>query len=315
MMHGCPAPVMLSTYTVPSLVFFPLALGARSVFFTGEFESELGLETWLRAVHKHSATVMVSNPLNLEKIATRSAPDATLPPTLRAISSSGAPLPLTVHRAFVEKFGDIIVEGIGASEYAHIFVSNRPGQVKMGSAGRMVDGVGYKLIGSDGAVVGIDEPGTLWVKGQAARGYFDDADLSRKIFQDGWLNTQDVYRVDSDGFFFFQGRPGDLMKMCGKLVSPLDIENLLRTHPRVHDCLLVLRQQPPPGMLVPQPCAFVVLKGEKSSDLANETMLRNELREHVSSQIEPWKAPAYFEFIEEIPRTNGKPLRSALAAA
>ena len=150
---------------------------------------------------------------------------AGLPPDalagVRLAASAGEALPAALYQRWTSHFGVDILDGIGMTEMLHIFLSNRPGQVKAGTTGVAVPGYDLRVLGEDGLQVPPGTPGTLFVRGEsAATGYWSRYAASRQVFQGEWLRTGDTYVVDADGYYACLGRTGDMLKASGIWVSP-----------------------------------------------------------------------------------------------
>ncbi len=169
---------------------------------------------------------------------------ADVPPiafgSVRLAVSAGEPLPAELYRRFVERYGVDILDGIGSTEALHIFISNRPGDVRPGSTGRPVPGYDVVIRDEDGRAVPPGEPGTLFVRGPStAVGYWCRTDLSRQVFQGDWLCTGDSYLASDDGYYTYLGRTDDMIKAGGMWVSPTEVEARLLEHPSVGQAAVV----------------------------------------------------------------------------
>jgi acyl-coenzyme A synthetase/AMP-(fatty) acid ligase len=211
-----------------------------------------------------------------------------------------------VHRRWLDVFGVEILDGIGSSEAYHIYISNRPGRARPGSVGQVCPGYEAIVVGEDGSEVPDGEPGELNVKGEStAMCYWADHEKSKRTFSGDWILSGDLFVRDADGYFWYQGRADDLLKVSGIWVAPLEIENCLLAHPRVRECAVVGHEQD--GLTVPR--AFVVAASE-GDDLQ---ALGLELVEHVRGELAPHKAPRDVRFLDALPKTaNGKVDRKAL---
>jgi acyl-coenzyme A synthetase/AMP-(fatty) acid ligase len=169
---------------------------------------------------------------------------ADLPPetfsSVRQAVSAGEPLPAPIFRRFAERFGVEILDGIGATEALHIFVSNRPGEVRPGTTGIPVPGYDVRVIDDAGAEVPHGTPGHLMVRGDSiATGYWCRTEVTRRVFQGEWLRTGDTYVVDEAGSLRFLGRSDDMIKAGGIWVSPSEVEARLLEHPGVAQAVVV----------------------------------------------------------------------------
>jgi benzoate-CoA ligase family protein len=229
--------------------------------------------------------------------------------TLRRCISAGEALPADVGKAWAQKFGVDILDGIGSTEMLHIFVSNRPGQVRYGSTGSPVPGYEAKLLDDDGALVDRGGIGELVVRGpSAAEGYWLQREKSQRTFRGEWVHTGDKYRIGEDGYYYYCGRTDDMFKVSGIWVSPFEVESALITHQAVLEAAVVGRKD---GDGLMKPKAFVVLKPGVS---ANESLFE-ELKAHVKAQAGAWKYPRWVEVRSDLPKTaTGKIQRFKLRA-
>ena len=187
---------------------------------------------------------------------------------------------------------------MGSTEMAHIFLSNRPGDIRPGSTGRPVPGYDVKLLDDNGMEVEQGQVGTLMVKGDsAAQFYWRKREKSRQTMQGEWINTGDKYYVDKDGYYWCAGRADDILKVGGIWVSPLEVENCLSEHEAVLESAVV-GQSDEKGLIKPK--AYVVLRdGFNPSDDLGE-----ELKKWVLGKIAKYKYPRWIEFVQELPKSS-----------
>jgi benzoate-CoA ligase family protein len=228
---------------------------------------------------------------------------------LRTCLSAGEALPEEIGRRWEQAVGVEVLDGIGSTELLHIFISNRPGQVRYGSSGKPVDGYRARVVDEHGHDTKPGEIGELHVHGPtAADGYWNQRERSRKTFAGEWTATGDKYRLDEDGYFHYCGRADDLFKVGGVWVAPFEVESALLSHPAVLEAAVV-GQEDGDGLMKPK--AFVVLKPGHSPTAE----LFDELRDHVKTVAGPWKYPRWIEAREELPKTaTGKIQRYKLRA-
>ena len=159
---------------------------------------------------------------------------------VRLAASAGEALPAALYQRWTSHFGVDILDGIGMTEMLHIFLSNRPGQVKAGTTGMAVPGYELRILGEDGHEVPPGTPGTLFVRGEStATGYWSRYAASRQVFQGEWLRTGDTYVVDEDGYYACLGRTGDMLKASGIWVAPAEVEARLLAHADVAQAVVV----------------------------------------------------------------------------
>ncbi len=217
--------------------------------------------------------------------------------SLRLGVSAGESLPAAVWQAWKDKTGIDLIDGIGCTEVWHIFISNRPGDIRPGSSGKPVPGMEVKIVDENGDPVPQGEVGNLLVKSETtALFYVHQSEKSRRTFQGEWLFTGDKYYVDADGYYWHAGRSDDMLKVGGIFVSPVEVESTLISHAAVLECAVV--GQADASNLI-KPKAFVVLKEGYTGDDA----LRQELVAYCKEKMAEFKRPRWIEFVPELPKT------------
>jgi benzoate-CoA ligase len=213
---------------------------------------------------------------------------------LRLVSSAGEALPADLGQRFKRHFGVDIVDGIGSTEMLHIFLSNRPDQVRYGTTGWPVPGYEIELRGDDGQAVPDGEPGDLYIQGpSSAMMYWGNRAKTRETFQGGWTKSGDKYIRNADGTYTYAGRSDDMLKVSGIYVSPFEVEATLVQHPAVLEAAVIGKEDE--GGLT-KTKAFVVLKsGQQASEA--------ELKAFVKERLAPFKYPRFIEFLAELPKT------------
>jgi benzoate-CoA ligase family protein len=293
-------------YGLGNAMSFPLSVGATAVLLPDRPTPESVLAT-LRA---HQPTIFCGVPtLYAGLLATPGLARGAGSTRLRACVSAGEALPEEVGRRWREAVGVDVLDGLGSTEMLHIFVSNRPGDVRYGSTGKPVPGYEARVVDEQGAPVAPGEIGELLVKGPtAADGYWNQRERSRKTFAGEWTHTGDKYRVDPDGYHYYCGRTDDMFKVSGNWVSPFEVESALLSHAAVLEAAVIGRLDED-GLTKPK--AFVVLKpGREPGD-----DLFEELRAHVKEAVGPWKYPRWIEARSDLPKTaTGKIQRFKLRA-
>jgi 4-hydroxybenzoate-CoA ligase len=215
---------------------------------------------------------------------------------LRLCISAGEALPADIGQSWQQRMGVEVVDGIGSTEMLHIFLSNRPGEVRYGTSGREFEGYRLRLIDENGGDVETGEIGELLVAGgSAAEGYWNQRAKSRNTFAGNWTHTGDKYYRDEDDYYHYCGRTDDMFKVSGRWVSPFEVEQALVSHPSVLEAAVV-SEEDKDGLIKPK--AFVVLNAS-----ADEDGLFDILKTHVKSEIGAWKYPRTIEFIAELPKT------------
>jgi benzoate-CoA ligase len=216
---------------------------------------------------------------------------------LRLTLSAGEALPPELYHRWIDTFGVEILDGIGSAELFHIYISNRPGEVKPGSLGKVVPGYEARVVGPDGSDVPDGEIGTLWVKGDSAAVFYWQAhEKSKEVLRGDWVVSGDLFRKDTEGNFWYAGRADDMLKVSGMYVSPYEIENCLLQHGAVREvCVISYLEE---GLTKPK--AFIVLhESYEASDKIAE-----ELRQFVKERLAPFKYPRLIQFINELPKND-----------
>jgi len=298
------------TLSVPKLYFgyatgtnlmFPFAVGGTAILFAAKSTPEKLFELCA----KHGATVLTSVPTMINKMTQHPEAPASLGP-LRVCTSAGEALPEELYRRWMAKFGVEILDGIGSAELFHIYISNYPGAVKPGSLGRLVPGYEARVVGADGHEAVDGEIGTLWVKGDSAAIYYHGAhELSKRVFSGDWVVSGDLFRRDSDGYFYYAGRADDMLKVGGIFVAPTEVESCLSRHEDVLEVAVVGYTDE--DELV-KALAFVVTRGVPASPSLERSIL-----DHARAGLAHYKVPKRIEFVDALPRSDrGKILRREL---
>src|SRR6266850_1812369 len=216
---------------------------------------------------------------------------------LRLCVSAGEALPPQIAKSWKERTGLEILDGIGSTEMLHIFLSNRPSDLRHGTTGKPVPGYELRLVDERGNPVKQGEMGELQISGPtSAACYWNNHDKSRSTFMGGWTKSGDKYTLDRDGYYVYGGRSDDMLKVSGIYVSPAEVEAALVTHEAVLEAAVVGAEDE--NKLI-KPKAFVVLKqGNSGSDALKAT-----LQQHVKDKLAPYKYPRWIEFLPELPKT------------
>jgi 2-aminobenzoate-CoA ligase len=287
---------MAFTFGLGITPMFPLRFGAASA----TIENPSGL---LDAIVKHGITHLGTAPTAYKAMLSQpSLADALK--TLRYCISAGEHLPEATWRAWKERTGIAITDGIGSTEMMHIFVSAAGDDVRPGSTGKAVPGYEATVLDADGNPM--DEGiGRLAIKGPTGCRYLDDP-RQRDYVVNGWNVTGDTYRKDADGYFWYLARSDDMIVSSGYNIGAPEVENALLSHPAVAECAVIGVPCPERGQKVK---AFVVLAdfAEPSDELTGK------LQDFVKEQIAPYKYPREIEYVAALPKTaTGKLRRSEL---
>jgi benzoate-CoA ligase len=282
-------------YGLGNSFFYPLGIGASVVLVPERPKPEKVLEI----IDKYHPTVFFSIPtLYANILQVEDAEKKYDISSLRLCTSAGEALPREIFSEWKRRFGLEILDGIGSTELLHIFISNRPGDVKPGSSGKLVPGYQAKIVDDAGNEVPDGEVGSLLVKGEStAAYYYRHHDKTKMSMLGDWFSTGDKYYRDAEGYYYYCGRGDDMLKVGGIWVSPIEIEDTLISHPAVLEAAVVAKQDE--HMLI-KPKAYVILKkGYEPSDA-----LAKEIQEYVKKTIAPYKYPRWVEFMEELPKTT-----------
>ena len=227
--------------------------------------------------------------------------------SVRICVSGGEALPPGIYKRWKDRYGVNILDGMGSTEMAHIFLSNSPGEIKFGSTGKPVPGYELKLVDHEGNEVPQGDIGTLLVKGDsAAQFYWHKRQKSRQTMQGEWINTGDKYYIDPDGFYWCAGRADDMLKVGGIWVSPVEVENCLGEHEAVLENAVV-GWRDEKGLVKPK--AFVVLR----EGFVPSEELAEELKKWVLEKLPKFKYPRWIEFLPALPKSaTGKTQRFKL---
>jgi benzoate-CoA ligase len=216
---------------------------------------------------------------------------------LRCCTSAGEALPPDVGRRWHEHTGVDILDGLGSTEMLHIFLSNRPGDVRYGTSGKPVPGYDIRLIDEEGKPAAKGEIGELQVAGPTGAAYYwNNREKSRATFLGTWTRSGDKYTESEDGYFTYCGRADDMLKVSGIWVSPFEVESALASHASVLEAAVV-GQADENGLIKPK--AYVVLR----PDVAQSAELAAALQQHVKGNLAPYKYPRWIEFVAELPKT------------
>lgn len=217
--------------------------------------------------------------------------------SVRLCISAGEALPKALFDRWRDKWHLEILDGIGSTEILHIFISNRPNEVKGGSSGKLVPGYEARIVDEEDNDLPQGSVGNLLIRGDSTCAYYWKQHAKTKETIIGqWIRTGDKYLMDEEGYFWYQGRSDDMLKAGGIWVSPIEVESALISHPAVLECAVVgLRDK---DQLM-KPKAYVVLKKGRNASPSLEA----ELKVFVKDKIAPYKYPRWIEFVDELPKT------------
>ncbi len=281
-------------YGLGNALTFPMSVGATAVLMA---ERPTPDSVFKRLVEK-KPTIFYGVPTLYAALLASPAFPKREQLALRTCVSAGEALPPDIARRFKERTGLEILDGIGSTEMLHIFLSNRPGEVRFGTTGKSVPGYQLRLVDDQGNVVTKPgELGELQIGGPtAAIMYWNQREKTKNTFQGPWTRSGDKYSVDEQGYYVYGGRADDMLKVSGIWVSPVEVEAALISHEAVLEAAVVGAEGQ--DRLV-KPKAYVVLKpGQTASE-----SLKSALQQHVKGQLAPYKYPRWIEFRDELPKT------------
>jgi benzoate-CoA ligase family protein len=290
------------SYSVAKLFFaFGLGNGMTFPLWTGSTavldDRRMTPDAIFEIVERFKPTVFYAAPTNYAGMLVALEKRSRDFSSVRFCVSAAEPLPADIFRRWKEKTGTIILDGIGSTECLHIFIGNRPDDYRPGTSGKPVPGYEVKIVDENGKVVPKGERGRLWIKSEsAAKYYWNKPEKTAETMVDGWLNTGDTYRQDEDGYFIYDGRSDDMLKVSGVWCSPVEVENCLIAHPSVLEAAIVGRADD--NQLI-KPKAFVVLKQAGGGSEA----LTEELMALCKKTLAPYKYPRWVEYVPELPKT------------
>ena len=271
---------------------FPYWVGASTVLHAGRHTPQTVLDT----IEKRKPTLFFSAPTLYNAILNfEGAKDRDLSSIRHCVAAAEA-LPAEVWRRWKDAFGLTILDGVGSTEMLHIYCSNRLDEVRPGSSGKPVPGYELKILDDEGKPVAQGEAGDLYVKGDSALAlYWAQHEKSKRSILGEWFFSGDRYRVDEDGFYWYEGRSDDMIKVSGLWVSPIEIESALLEHPAVAESAVV-------GTSVEgftRIKAFVIAR---PSAVTGDALIA-ELQEHCKSRLQRFQYPHLIEFVPELPKT------------
>ena len=286
----CGSPPFAFTFGLGGLVLFPMRVGAASLLLEQASPPML-----IKGIHEHRPTVCWTSPTAYRAmLGMRDKYDIS---SLTKCVSAGEHLPRATFEAWESATGVRIIDGIGATELLHIFISASGDDIRPGATGRVVPGYEARCVDTAGAPVPRGAIGRLAVRGPTGCRYLGDVERQRGYVENGWNVTGDSFREDDDGYFWYVARTDDMIITGGHNVSGAEVENVLLEHRAVHECGVVAVPDEERGHVVK---AFIVLKPgfDGSTDLVRE------LQDFVKAEIAPYKYPRRIEFVERLPRTD-----------
>lgn len=278
------------TFGLGGLVLFPMYFGASTFLIEKPTPDIL-----LQAIQDHKITICFTAP-TAWRIITTKVKDYDIS-SLRKCVSAGETLPLKVWEDWYNATGLKIIDGIGATEMLHIFISSNEENMKPGATGVAISGYEAKIIDSNGNEVSRNEPGRLAVRGITGCKYLNRTEKQQEYVQNGWNITGDIFKQDEDGYFWFVARGDDMIISSGYNIAAIEVESVLLTHEEILECAVVGLPDDERGMLV---CAHIVLK-DKAKATDN---MKNHIQHWFKEVAAPYKYPRVIYFTEALPKTE-----------
>ena len=284
------SPPLAFTFGLGGLAIFPLRFGAAAALLEHATPPNM-----IEIIQTYKATVCFTAPTAYRVMLKAMADGADLS-SLRAAVSAGETLPAPVYDEWIARTGKPMLDGIGATEMLHIFLTNRFDDHRPGCTGRPVTGYLAKIVGDQGQDLPHGEVGRLAVKGPTGCRYLAD-DRQSKYVQNGWNLTGDSFWQDADGYFHFAARSDDMIISAGYNIAGPEVEAALLSHPAVLECAVIGIADPDRGQIVQ---AHVVLSAGNQPDAATTKALQD----HVKAAIAPYKYPRSVVFTDALPKTQ-----------
>ena len=283
------SPPIAFTFGLGGLVNFPLRVGATSLLLESATPPQL-----LEKIAEHKVTCLFTAPTAYRAMLPHVTPTNTA--TLRRCISAGEHLPKSTWDQWFAATGIKLIDGIGATEMLHIFISAADDEIIPGMSGKPVPGYQAKVVDDDFKEVPFGEVGRLAVKGPTGCRYLND-ERQKKYVQNGWNLTGDLYIAHANGYLQYQSRSDDMIISSGYNIAAPEVENAILTHPSVAETAVIGVPDSERGMLV---AAYIVLK----PGIIGDDHHAKEIQDHVKSVIAPYKYPRQVNFVEALPKTT-----------
>jgi benzoate-CoA ligase len=287
-------PKLFFGYATGTNLLFPFAVGGATALFAERSTPEKMFEV----IDRYRPTILTTVPTMINAMLNAEDANAHDLSSIRFCYSAGEALPVELYHRWKKTFGVEICDGIGSAEMFHIYIGNRPGDVKPGSLGRIVEGYEAKIVDAENNEAAPGEMGTLKIKGDsAALCYWNAHEKSKETFAGDWCTTGDQFQVDADGYYWCHGRTDEMLKVGGVFVAPAEIENCLLQHRAVLECAVIGHDE---GDGLVKPKAFVVARDghEPTESLADD------IKQFVKSKIALYKYPRWIEFVPSLPKND-----------
>src|SRR5687768_7620512 len=215
-------PKLFFGYATGTNLLFPFAVGGATALFSERSTAEKMFEV----IKRYRPTILTTVPTMINSMLNVPGASPDDLSSLRFCYSAGEALPIELFERWTSTFGVDVCDGIGSAEMFHIYITNRPGDIKPGSLGRIVEGYEARIVDADGSEVPTRDMGTLRIKGDsAALCYWNAHEKSKETFAGDWCTSGDQFHVDENGYYWYHGRTDDMLKVSGVYVAPAEIEN------------------------------------------------------------------------------------------
>src|SRR5438270_8499666 len=262
-------PKLFFGYATGTNLLFPFAVGGATALFSERSTPEKMFEV----IERYRPTILTTVPTMINAMLNAEGATSHDLSSLRFCYSAGEALPVELYERWHKLLAVVIYEGIGSAVMFHIYITNRPGNVKPGSLGRIVEGYEARIVDADGCEVATEEMGTLRIKGDsAALCYWNAHEKSKETFAGDWCTTGDQFHVDEEGYYRYHGRTDDMLKVGGVFVAPSEIENCLLQHEAVLECAVV-GQADSDGLVKPK--AFIVARNGQPANEAQANAIKD----------------------------------------
>jgi acetyl-CoA synthetase len=296
-------PKIFFAYGFGNSLTFPFSVGASTVLHPGRPDPESVFAT----IERYRPTILFGLPTLYNALTSHSGSEKRDLSSLRLCISAAETLSSELFNEWRRRYSLSIVEGLGSTEILHIYLSNRIDKQIIGTSGAPVPGYEVQLTDLEGKPVLRGESGVLSVRGDSqAPYYWNRPDKTRETMRDGWIWTGDRFREDDHGYYTFEGRADDLVKVSGQWVYPLEVERCLANHPMVRECVVLAVED---DNRLTTLAAYVVLRDNQPGSSATTEQLQT----FVKDRLLPFKYPRRVEYLESLPKTGtGKIDRQAL---
>jgi benzoate-CoA ligase family protein len=287
-------PKLFFGYATGTNLLFPFSVGGATALFAERSTPEKMFEM----IERYRPTILTTVPTMINAMLNAEAAAKHDLSSIRFCYSAGEALPKEIYHRWKETFGVEICDGIGSAEMFHIYITNRPGDVKPGTLGRIVEGYEARIVDAEENEVPTGEKGTLKIKGDsAALCYWNAHEKSKETFAGDWCASGDQFHLDADGYYWYHGRTDEMLKVSGVFVAPAEIENCLLQHEAVLECAVV-GHDADDGLVKPK--AFVVLREGHEPTAA----VADGIKQFVKSRIALYKYPRWIEFVSSLPKND-----------